>query len=42
MGGYIVIGFMFGSIIGLLVGNLALGAGIGMCYGILISVFAQF
>ena len=41
MSGYIMIGFVLGGLIGILVGNLVLGAGIGMCYGILITVFAN-
>lgn len=41
MSGYIMIGFGLGGIFGLLVGNLVLGAVIGMCYGILITVFAE-
>ena len=41
MSGYIVIGLSFGAVIGLLVGNMLLGAGIGMSFGILITYCAE-
>lgn len=41
MSGYVMIGFGFGAVIGLLVGNMILGGGIGMCFGILLAVCAE-
>lgn len=41
MSGYILIGFGFGALIGLLVGNLVLGAAIGLSFGSLITFCAE-